>query len=246
MIYIYALKEIDADFLDIRWVGQTNNPHTRLIKHKSDLRPCVNKHKVNWIKSINKNIELIILEETTDELADLREEFWISDLKNKGLNLLNVKPGGKVSRGFKQKPESIAKRTKTRAERGNYPLLGPASEKTKIKMSLSRKGRTLSNETKKKMSISRTGTHMTLDTRQKISKTLIGHTFSEETKKKMSELKKGKYKLSKEQILDMQEKFATNLYSKISLAKSYGISSRTVFNLLKINILNQNKENKNV
>ena len=52
-----------------------------------------------------------IIESTTKDLVDAREEFWISHFKSLGCDLLNIKSGGNASRGYKQTPESILKRT---------------------------------------------------------------------------------------------------------------------------------------
>lgn len=65
-----------------------------------------------------------------------------------------------------------------------------------IKISLSLKGRKLSDETRLKMSMSqkgkRLGIKMSQDTKQKLREKHLGRKLSEETKKKLSEIRRGK------------------------------------------------------
>jgi hypothetical protein len=86
----------------------------------------------------------------------------------------------------------------------NHPMYGRKhSEKSKKKMSNSRKGKKFSEEHKQKLSISLTGKKRSEETRKKISKNhanisgknnpFFGKKHSEETKKKMSETKKKQY-----------------------------------------------------
>lgn len=96
-IYIYALTEENSD--EYRYVGKTIHPFKRLKDHIhfSKLKKT---HKDMWIQKciLNKiNINIIILEETTELKWQEREQYWIKKLKNKKLtNHTNGGLGGGV------------------------------------------------------------------------------------------------------------------------------------------------------
>lgn len=106
-IYIYALKEIGKPFNKIRWVGQTQNPKSRLVSHKGCYPTTNNNHKIYWILSVNKKIEMITLEITNHKLADKKEAFWIKKLKSMNYPLLNIKPGEKLLGDINKAPSLI-------------------------------------------------------------------------------------------------------------------------------------------
>jgi hypothetical protein len=94
--YIYALstKENPSNF---RYVGKTNNLSNRLQRH---IMPCYLKDttpKINWIKSKLKNnhsIIITVLDEVPLDEWKFWEEFWITQMKAWGFNLLNMTNGG--------------------------------------------------------------------------------------------------------------------------------------------------------
>ena len=91
--HIYGL--IDPRTQKIRYIGQTiQKPSYRFRNHLSEVKnPKYNTKKINWLKSLlNKNLEpqLIILEKTTEKLADTKEKEWISKYNN----LTNLTEGG--------------------------------------------------------------------------------------------------------------------------------------------------------
>ena len=91
IVYIYALTDNENT---VRYVGKTNNPHKRRLKHISDAKNLVgNRHKCNWIRKVIKSgnsINIKILETCKDEDWINREKFWISQFKN----LVNISEGG--------------------------------------------------------------------------------------------------------------------------------------------------------
>jgi hypothetical protein len=93
--YIYGLYEVGKED-EIRYVGKSDNPHSRLISHKSSsLRKSNNTHKSCWIRSVYKNggeIGFKIIEEVNYDNWSDREIFWISQYDN----LTNLSPGGET------------------------------------------------------------------------------------------------------------------------------------------------------
>lgn len=86
-IFIYCLCD---ENLEIRYVGITKNLRTRLSAHKC-VRHNENNWKVNWVKSVNKNISMIIIDVFNIKefsVADDRETYFISEL-SKHCRLVN-------------------------------------------------------------------------------------------------------------------------------------------------------------
>ncbi len=85
-IFIYVLTEMDGA---IRYVGQTHDPSTRLKQHLAESRPTNarnnNKRKAAWIQSllsVGQKPQMLILEVTTLEQRDEREQYWIKKLSS--------------------------------------------------------------------------------------------------------------------------------------------------------------------
>ena len=98
-IYIYGLYDSN-DENDIRYVGKTNNPKTRIYSHKySTIKNSKNgnhlTHKERWIlKVLNNggNIGIKIIEECKYDNWSEREIYWIGSYSN----LTNMSPGGET------------------------------------------------------------------------------------------------------------------------------------------------------
>jgi hypothetical protein len=91
--FIYGLKVIGCD--EIRYIGKSDNPISRLKKHiyNTKLKIKQNKkltHKDNWIIKNKFNIDFVILEECDYDVWQIREIFYI----NKYKNLTNTSSGG--------------------------------------------------------------------------------------------------------------------------------------------------------
>ena len=121
---------------------------------------CRNKH---WKKKVEKHGKpkvLIIAENLTDEQAAEYERFWI---KLHGLNrLTNISPGGDGIGGFTHTKETIEK-IKLKSTGRKH------SEKSKQKMSNSRKGVKISQDNIDKIILANTGRKITEETRNKLS-----------------------------------------------------------------------------
>jgi hypothetical protein len=96
MIYIYGLYESGQTVSDIRYIGQSVNPQSRLGDHRCD-DACTT--KAEWIRSLRKNnktVNMIILDSATDKAqANAKENAWILFGKRCGWTLVNgTSPGG--------------------------------------------------------------------------------------------------------------------------------------------------------
>lgn len=97
--YLYYLYNKDIPN-EIKYIGKTCNPNTRLIQHKSRAKTVLlgkNKdtHLYRWIRSVNFNIELKILKKIDDWKEGCNEEIkLIKSEKDKGSNLVNTTMGG--------------------------------------------------------------------------------------------------------------------------------------------------------
>lgn len=85
-IYIYTLSDITG----IRYVGQTNDPRSRLSRHRynsssgNDVTP-----RGVWLKECNQNFSMALVEKCHPFVANEREQFWISFFVDQGCTLLN-------------------------------------------------------------------------------------------------------------------------------------------------------------
>ncbi len=120
-IIIYTL----SDKLGVRFVGKTKNLKNRLYKHIFNAKQNGGENKrCSWIKSLLNKNELPIID-VIDEVDitewSFWEQFWISQFKTWGFKLVNSTNGGE----------------------GTYGRI--VSDKTKEKMSLTKKGKTPKN-----------------------------------------------------------------------------------------------------
>jgi len=117
MIYIYTLTDPNTNM--VRYVGKTNNLNNRLKSHICTAKKY-NSHKNNWIKKLlimNLKPIIDIIDIIDDESYwEPVEQYWISQFKTWGFNLVNVSDGGE-----------------------NPPILKSHSEETKQKLSLIKK-----------------------------------------------------------------------------------------------------------
>lgn len=97
LTYIYGL--CDPGSSTVRYVGKTFNVKTRLAQHLykrggtiNGMNPCT-----VWVDELKRNgqrPDLIVLEETTEDEWEAKEQEWIKTLTEQGVELLNVSAGG--------------------------------------------------------------------------------------------------------------------------------------------------------
>ena len=99
IIFIYTLADPITE--EVRYIGKTNNLKVRLQNHLCDRGKT---HKVNWIKSLKRK-ELLPIIEILDQCnkndANFLEQYWISQFKTWGFNLVNGTDGGDGGFGMK-------------------------------------------------------------------------------------------------------------------------------------------------
>jgi hypothetical protein len=105
--YIYTLNDPITN--EIRYVGKSNTPNVRHRKHISEAKSNKNNnHKINWIKSLlAKNLKptLDVIDEIEGDWVWL-EEYWISQFKGWGFNLVNGTNGGENPPSWKGRTHS--------------------------------------------------------------------------------------------------------------------------------------------
>lgn len=102
--YIYGL--CDPGSSTIRYIGKTVNIKSRLAQHLYKAQTTT--YKMNpcavWIDELKLNgqrPDLIVLEETTEDEWEAKEQEWIKTLTEQGNELLNVSAGGLTGRWIK-------------------------------------------------------------------------------------------------------------------------------------------------
>lgn len=213
-----------------RYIGQTivKLLTSRISQHWSDAKSkrdgCIKLQ--NEIRKYDsefkrKNFYYGIIEEidATQDVINLREEFWINKF-NTIEEGLNIKEGGKNG---KHSAETIEKIKKAKSK---------TSIETRNKMSESQKGKKLSEETKRKISDANKGEknyffgkHLTDAHRRKISEVQKGKKVSVETRKKMSESQKGR--------VQTKESIEKTRQSKIGKSRSIETRKKISETLLK-------------
>lgn len=122
-IYIYGLKDPETRL--IRYIGKSDNPHSRLFGHLKDKSNC---HRVHWIQGlVAKGLkpEVVIIEEIIGDWPwQESERHWIAYGREHGWDLTNNTDGGdgvcglpaetrermrKTWLGRKHKPESLSR-----------------------------------------------------------------------------------------------------------------------------------------
>ena len=153
--YIYGVRCTCHPEQGTRYVGQTvisvaSRRHVHLWNSRNPSSKSYRSHFSNWIRlHTEENTEFFVLEETTEDEIDEREDFWISHLRSEGAKLTNIKSGGGQARGHKRPPhakdqsgENNPMYGRDRSEIMAYvrSFQGPVSEETKSRMSASHLG----------------------------------------------------------------------------------------------------------
>jgi hypothetical protein len=90
-VYIYALRESGSD--EVRYVGQTMTPESRLKAHVAGMGLKNENPKRQWVENATANsteIVMDILEECLIDAAVFREQYWIDYHRAIGCDLTNT------------------------------------------------------------------------------------------------------------------------------------------------------------
>jgi predicted GIY-YIG superfamily endonuclease len=166
MAWIYFL--IDPRTGDVRYIGYSYRPETRLTQHINESLSAGNSHKLRWIRKLARlglAPELVLIEQVERGLAPSREIEYIALAKTLGWSLVNGTAGGdgvtnpsialrkKIGRAVSASYRSRSLSDETRrkliasARRGGHAAShSPASEETRRKISESQKRRHARNK----------------------------------------------------------------------------------------------------
>lgn len=200
------------------YVGSSTNIKLRWMCHKSYLFRHVhyNLHlQCSWDKYGENYFIFTIIEECEFDILNIREEYWIEELKawdkEYGYNKDRYVNGRKI-----------------------------VSDVTKEKIRLSRIGTKLSEEHKERIRQAHLGMKRSKDTGYKIGKALRGKSKSEKAKQNMSRNHAdfsgencGNAKLTWEKVAQIREKYSANNYSSRVLAREYGVGKTTILSIIK-------------
>lgn len=176
-VFIYGL--IDPETNMLRYIGKSVNPPVRLRQHISKRNK--NTHKNKWIqKLIKNNLKplLMIIDDVPKSEWVFWEIFYISYFNSIGCPLTNSTIGGDgISSQNKETRQKIADSLKGRNGKKHSDL-------SRLKMSMSQRGRKILESTRQKMSDARKGKPMpwlndgnrTENHKMNLSKSLKGRT----------------------------------------------------------------------
>lgn len=194
---VYTLS--DPETQEIRYVGVTHHPNSRLAEHLSKARKNrEGNHRSCWIRSLlAKGLEPVFTRIEDGEGSEwaLREQHWIAHYKALGLRLVNATEGGEGTLGYSPTPEARA----LKAEMAKTVHTGrKRSEESKARMAesqrkrfaweqeqgITRRGKAVySPERLKRMSDAQKGHKWTPEQHAKMAK--LRENISEETREKL-------------------------------------------------------------
>jgi group I intron endonuclease len=136
-VYIYGL--VDNFDNELRYIGKSINPKSRLRKHIQDSK-TKKTYRDKWIFSLiekNEKPELLIIDEVNNHNWEFWEKHYISYYKSLGARLTNLTEGGE------NPPNNIGKKkSKEEVERTRKANLGKKrSDEFRKKMSFLKKGK---------------------------------------------------------------------------------------------------------
>jgi len=201
-LYVLSLESLPEK---VRYVGITKHEdaEVRLRTHKANTTRNTDAPLYKWMRKYDNKVIATVLENGLSwEEACKKEVLLIAEYKSKGHELLNLTDGGE---GLFN-PSSETRRKISLTHKGKV-----LSEETREKIAAHNRGLSHSEETKKKMSESHRGKpawnknkQISESHRQNIVNSLKGRTVSQETKDKIRESNLGQ-KRSQEAIDNMKE-----------------------------------------
>lgn len=163
------------------YIGMSKNIKKRWNAHKRYLRENTHANSIlqsSWNKYGELNFDFYILETCEEYELGEKEIFYIENLNTKQPNGFNISNGGDCGNlGTKLSEETKMKMSISRKGKKKKPF----SEEHKKNISLSKKGKKMSDETRKKMSIAQSGEN----------NPIFGKKRPQSVKEKISETRKG-------------------------------------------------------
>lgn len=183
--YVYVITHKDSGK---SYIGKSNDPENRWRGHqkdaqKGDPRPLYRAMRKHGVEAFTLEV---FEEHPNNKAAYLAETYWITRLKEFGIQLYNLNDGGEG--GLNPQPET---RRKISEAAQNRP---PISEETRRKLSEAKRGKKKSEEHRRK--ISEAQRNMSEETRRKIGEASRGRKYpprSEEARRKISEAVKRRH-----------------------------------------------------
>ena len=102
-VYIYLLADPRTKF--VRYVGQTTSPSRRYAEHLADEADTP---KTRWLREMQMPPQMIVVERSSVEWAQEREQFWIDLGRRLGWQLTNAIDARATVRVRRRKPKKRA------------------------------------------------------------------------------------------------------------------------------------------
>ena len=197
MIGIYIITSLRNQKV---YIGQSKHIEKRWEEHRTALQKNVhqNKHLQRaWNKYGEKNFIFSILEECSENMLDVREQYWIDYYGGiNSQNTYNFRDGGSHGTFSDETIKIMSENTKRLRQdadwvaRNSQAIRDSWTPERRQQMSIAKKGikwTEKQRENRKKFDDSRRGVSRDTSVKNKISNTLKGHTVSEETRQKLRE-----------------------------------------------------------
>lgn len=221
---LYTITCVDTGKV---YVGSSSNIRSRWGCHRSDLKRGVhpNPYLQNaWCKYGGASFVFSVLREVSRDLLSDEETSAIAEFRSADpLHGFNINPTGN-SRLYRPHSEKT-KFAMSAAKLGNISRLGQVhSEITKLRISLSQKGKQISLEQRQKLSDANKGKINSAETRAKISVANRGKSKPVGFGRKVSEKQSA---FSELQVLNLR-KLVSEGVSRRALARKFGVSHKIV------------------